>query len=61
MKQRLKIPALFLCRQVITPLLTGDEVAVIAAGLEAGEGEDSFYLGGGYTNFVGLQVRSGFE
>ena len=52
---------LFLCGKVIATLLAGDQVTVIAAGLEAGEGEDSFFLGDGYTTFVGLQVRSGLE
>ncbi len=38
--------------QVITELLAGDQVNVVATG-------DSYYEGHGYTTFTGFQLRTG--
>ena len=50
----------FLSLQVITQLLAGDQVYVVAEGFEA-DVENSFYMADGFTSFTGLQVRSGLE
>ena len=43
---------------MITELLTGDQVYVIADGHNDGT-DDSSYMADGYTSFTGLLIRSG--
>ena len=48
--------------QVITQLLSGDQIYVIAEGFWADQGDsNSFYMADGYTSFTGVQIRSGLE
>ena len=44
---------------MITQLLAGDQVTVVAEG-EFGEGTN-YYMANGYTSFTGLQVSAGLE
>ena len=46
--------------QVVTELLAGDQVSVIATGKQAGT-ENSYFTGDGYTSLTGLLIRSGLE
>ncbi len=46
--------------QVITELLAGDQVNVVAVGRMADSpSETSYYMGGGYTSLTGFQLRTG--
>ena len=48
--------------KVITQLLEGDQISVIADGyLADSKGESSFYLADGYTSLTGLLIKSGLE
>ena len=46
--------------QVISQLLAGDEVTVVADGHEDGTADSSFFADG-YTSFTGMQIRAGLE
>ena len=46
--------------QVISQLLAGDEITVVADGLLA-ETNPSNFMADGYTSFTGKQIRAGLE
>ena len=46
--------------QVISQLLAGDEITVVAEGAVDGDGP-SIFLADGYTSFTGMQIRAGLE
>ena len=46
--------------KVITQLLAGDEITVVADGVLDGTSDNTF-LADGYTSFTGMQIRAGLE
>ena len=46
--------------QVISQLLAGDEITVVADGSIDGD-QASLFMADGYTSFTGMQIRAGLE